>query len=58
MVRLGFESHGNVQAAWLASGAVIFGVIAGFNKAISEFMNFNQELLNAAAVVQATAERL
>jgi len=50
----GMKAMALSQAAWLASGAVIFGVIGAISESIKVFMNFNQELKDAAAIVQAT----
>jgi len=43
------------QTAWLASGAVIFGVLSTIRTGIQTFMDFNQGLVDAAAITQATA---
>jgi len=43
------------QTAWLASGAVIFGVLSTIRTGIQNFMDFNQGLVDAAAITQATS---
>ena len=43
------------QTAWLASGAVIFGVLSTIRQGIQNFMDFNQGLIDAAAITQATS---
>jgi len=43
------------QTAWIASGAVIFGVLSTIRKGITDFMDFNQGLTDAAAITQATS---
>ncbi len=42
------------QAAWIASGAILFGTLTAITNAIKNFVDFHQDLRNAAAIVQAT----
>ena len=51
----GFKYMMLSQTAWIASGAIIFGVITGITKALREFLDFNQGLVDAAAITQATS---
>ncbi len=50
----GIKAMALSQAAWIASGAVIFGTMAAIGQTVKAFMDFNQELTDAAAIVQAT----
>ncbi len=43
------------QTAWIASGAIIFGVLSTIREGIQTFMDFNQGLIDAAAITQATS---
>ena len=50
----GFKFMMLSQAAWIASGAVLFGTLSAIGNAIKNFVDFHQDLRNAAAIVQAT----
>jgi len=51
----GFKYMMLSQAAWIASGAIIFGTIQGLAQGLRDFLSFNQGLVDAAAITQATA---
>jgi TP901 family phage tail tape measure protein len=51
----GFKYMMLSQMAWIASGAIIFGAIQGIAQALRDFLDFNQGLVDAAAITQATA---
>lgn len=50
----GFKYMMLSQAAWIASGAVLFGTLATIGQAVKNFVDFHQDLRDAAAIVQAT----
>ena len=50
----GFKYMMLSQAAWIASGAVLFGTITAITTSIKTFIDFHQDLRDAAAIVQAT----
>ena len=50
----GFKFMMLSQAAWIASGAVLFGTLSAITGAIRGFIDFHQDLRDAAAIVQAT----
>jgi len=51
----GFKYMMLSQTAWIASGAIIFSAISGITKSLQGFVDFNQGLVDAAAITQATA---
>ena len=51
----GFKYMMMSQAAWIASGAVIFGTLGAITQALRDFLDFNQGLVDAAAITQATS---
>lgn len=50
----GFKYMMLSQAAWIASGAVLFGTLTAISGAIKDFIDFHQDLRDTAAIVQAT----
>ncbi|MFH1392089.1 MAG: phage tail tape measure protein, partial [bacterium] len=50
----GFKYMMLSQAAWIASGAVLFGTITAIGTSIKTFVDFHQDLRDTAAIVQAT----
>lgn len=50
----GMKAMAMSQAAWLASGAVIFGLLSTIRKVLAGFLDFNQGMIDAAAITQAT----
>lgn len=51
----GFKYMMLSQTAWIASGAIIFGTLGAITQALRDFLDFNQGLVDAAAITQATA---
>ena len=50
----GFKYMMLSQAAWIASGAILFGTLSAVGGAIKSFIDFHQDMRDAAAIVQAT----